>query len=605
VKPHRLSEEFSDEIEQSKSSKSRSELLWDLSRLFLQGQQHVSYDRSEGRLRVLETDEKRYRDDQITPLYRAIVSTLAVEYPSPSILPASPSSEDILKARASLEAVRYYWATAGLKGIYQELIEWLVSCGNAALHTVYDPDDGAIRTELVNPYDLFYQAGTTDPAQTSFVAVRRLADREQLQDQWSTSSSEIEDAPEVKSRSSILEDETIRDGVVEVYDVYYDDGSHEVRLVDHVLDHDEWDTETTPVALFRYMRVPGLLWAKGMTEDLIDLQVLYNRKNAQIIEAIDMFADPYILVPAGSAVPGNAFKVGASKVVRYNSAHGSPSYMLGASLPPEAYADLQRIRADMLNVAGVHSASLGQTARGVNSAKHVDALKQSDASQLQPTQAGIEASTVDVLRTVLVLMREHWTERRWIRALDSTGALINRELSATDLVEVPEVIIEAGSLFRNETADKRQRVIELHAAGLLQPDEAMQEMAFGTSSRFVLDKIASMSHAGELLNAAKAGFDIQLFPTDDVDVIRRVFEDFMRTEDFYNLEIAIQQHIAVVLMSLTAGLMAGAPPPIAKGELPEQPQGGGPGVPQVPGLPIAEEPGGQPADALFGSAEVA
>ena len=601
---HRLSETFAQEIDDSKSARSRTALVWDLARLFLQGQQYVSYDRSQGRLRVLDTDDRRYRDDQITPLYRAIVSTLSVEYPSPSILPASPSSEDILKARSSLEAVRYYWATENLKGTYQQLIEWLVSCGNAALHTVYDPDDGAIHTELVNPYDLFFQKGATDPDESAFIAVRRLADRDQLKDDWPKSAKAIDDTPEVKSRDSILEDETVRDNVVEVFDVYYDDGTHEVRLTDHVLDHDEWDTETTPVRMFVYLRVPGVLYGKGLVEDLVDLQILYNKKNQQIIDAIEHYADPYILVPAGSAVPGNAFKIGSSKVVRYNSAHGAPAYMQGTTLPPEAYADLQRIRADMLNVAGVHSATLGQTARGVNSAKHVDALKQSDASQLQPTQAGIEAGTVDVLRTVLVLMREHWTERRWVRALDATGSLIHRELESTDLVEVPEVIIEAGSLFRNETADKRQRIIELHAAGLLQPDEAMQEMAFGTSSRFVLDKIASMSHAGELLNAAKAGFDIQLFPTDDVDVIRRVFEDFMRTADFYGLDLEIQQHVAGLLMAM-GGLAAGAPAPGGKGELPQPGQTSGPGVPQVPGLPIAEEPGGQPADARFGSAEVA
>ena len=129
-------------------------------------------------------------------------------------------------------------------------------------------------------------------------------------------------------------------------------------------------------------------------------------------------------------------------------------------------------------------------------------------------------------------------------------------------------------------------------------------MAFGTSSRFVLDKIASMSHAGELLNAAKAGFDIQLFPTDDVDVIRRVFEDFLRTADFYGLDLEVQQHVAGLLMAM-GGLAAGAPAPGGKGELPQPGQTSGPGVPQVPGLPIAEEPGGQPADARFGSAEVA
>ena len=579
---HRLSKGWADELEASKSGRSKAARLVDLCRLMLQGHQFVAYDRVQGRLRVLDSGDQRYRDDQITPLYTFIVSSLAVEWPSPSILPASPSTEDILKARISLEAIRWQWSQQGLKHKLQRVVEWLVCAGNAAFHTFYDPALDIVRNEVVGFYDLFFRKGATDQSEAVWSAVRRVVDRETLAETFPDSKESILKAKAARTRSSLLEEDTVDEEMVEVFDVYYQDGSHEVRLADHVLDSDEWILGTWPVRHIWYMRVPGVLWGKGVVEDLIDLQVLYNKKNLQIVQAIEMHADPYILCPSGAGIPANAFRRGSDKVIRYNSLHGTPSYLAGLSLPPEAFTDLQRIKADMLDRAGVHSTSLGKTARGVNSARHVDSLQQADASQLQPTQGGLEAACEDVIRTSLVLMRRHYGKARWIRAMDSTGLLIHRELKATDLLETPEVSIEAGSLFRNETADRRQQAIELHAAGLISPDQAMQDMAFGTSGRYLLDKVAAIAHAQELLNGVKAGLMIELWPTDDTDAVDQVFREFMRTEEFYGLDMPVQQHIATIYAQVVLPMRPAAQQ-VSRPVLPEaQPAPG----PSVPGLPL-------------------
>ena len=597
---HKYSDRWEGELEASRTARSKQDRLADLSRLFIQGHQFVEYDRAQGRLRVLDRGDQRYRDDQITPLYIFVVSSLAVEWPSPSILPASPSTEDILKARISLEAARWLWSQQGLKRKLQQVIEWLVAVGNAAFHTFYDPDRDEVRVEVVGHYDLFFRKGATDQSEAAWTAVRRTVDRDALAETYGGASAEkVRKAKAARTRGSLLEEDTVDEEMVEVFDVYYQDGSHEVRLADHVLDSDEWAVGTWPVRHVWYMRVPGVLWGKGMVEDLIDLQVLYNKKNIQIVQAIENHADPYILCPANAGIPANAFRRGGDKVVRYNALHGAPAYLAGLSLPPEAFADLQRIKADMLDRAGVHSTSLGKTARGVNSARHVDALQEADSSMLQPTQGGIEAAAEDLIRTALVLMARHYTKARWIRAMDSTGALIHRELKATDLVDTPEVVIEAGSLLRNETADRRQQAIELHAAGLITAEQAMQDMAFGTSGRYLLDKVAALSHAQELLNGVKAGLDIEIWPTDDVDAIDQVFREFMRTEEFYSLDPAIQGHMAAtyagrVLPMRPQAQAAGRPslPPA----VPEDPS-------QVPGSPMQGPDSTGAPDDMTGAAQ--
>jgi hypothetical protein len=261
----------------------------------------------------------------------------------------------------------------------------------------------------------------------------------------------------------------------------------------------------------------------------------------------------------------------------------------------------------MLDVAGAHSTSLGKTAKGVNSAKHTEQLQQADASQLQPTMGQIEMATVDMVRTVSVLQKDNYSKARWMRALDETGALVSEELSNTDLADHPEVIYEAGSLFRSKTADRKQEVLDLFQAQLISAEDAMQEIAFGTSGRWSMDRVQAIQHGKELLNGAKAGFDIEVWLDDDIPAIRRVFAEFMRSPsgDFYKLPIEIQHHIAGIYSNVLGGASAGAQQQgggdleglgerIAAMQAQAQVEPGGPT--QVPGTPIEMEPGGPPPD---------
>ena len=588
---------FAVQFEEARKDKVRVEKRWDLCRMFLGGYQNVEYDRRKQQLRLVDEEaDERYTDNQIKPLYKAIVSGLAVEYPSMSVLPASPSTEDILKARTSLEASRYYWSAVRFKNLFREGVEWIASTGNAAFHTFHDPADKEVRTEIVSPYDLFFNKGATDKP-PRWTTRRHLVDRTKAADTYGSHADHLWQRPEYQSQGSLLLDDVVPADMIELFEVYWDDGRHEIRTLDVVLDEDEYNPKTNPLRHIWYVRVPGTRWGDGLVFDLIDDQIVLNRKHRQIITAVENQADPYTMVPTGSHIPVDAFHRGGDKVIRFSAAAGSPFYLVGNVIAPEAFADIQRVKAGMLDKAGIHSTSLGKTARGVNSAKHTEELKEGDRSQLQPVMAVLEDATVDVAETALVLMQTHYTEAKWVRMLDDQGRFISRQLDFTQIVDEPEVLLEAGSLFRHETADRRQKTIELHQAGLIDADTAMAELAFGTSNKFVLDKIKQMAHAQDLLEGAKAGFDIQIFPTDDIPAIRRVFEEFMQDEEFYSLPPDFQQHIAnTYLQTLDAsGVPTGGKIKLAEEAAPPKPagRGGGGGPAQVPGTPIGQLPPAQ------------
>ena len=584
--------DFADQLSDARTERHPYEVLWDWCRMYLSGEQRsVTYDGATDSLRPVRGREGFYQDNIILPLYRHIISGLIVEYPTMNVLPASPSTEDVMRARASLEAARYYWAVAELKAGFRGVIEWLACCGNSGFHTYYDPHDKVVKSELLSSYDYLRQKGTLDPKKAQWNAARSVVDKDELSDLFPKHADDIQKLAELTgNRTDSSGNITVPDNSVEVWDVYWKDGTHEYRTENLVLAEESFNPKTLPVCPAWYLRVPGNIVGNGLVGDLLDIQRLYNEKNRQINLFIKRHADPYILVPLGSGIPGNSFRPGSDKLIPFSRAGGPPSYMVGPSMPPEAFADVARILSRALDIAAVHSTSLGKTAKGVTSARHVDALKQADASQLTSTEEGLEYLASSVTKTALVLMKTNYTEKMWVRFLDQTGEFIHRELKRTNIVDDPEVLIEAGSLFRNETADRRNKVLELHAAGLVSAEDAMAEISFGTSGKYVLDRIQQLGHAQELLDAAKGGFDIEVFPGEDVSALKRVFEEFIWTADFYKLPVPYQDHVVLQFRKV----LMGGRLPAAQGDLPPgaQPPPEEPAGPaQVPGTPAEAEVG--------------
>ena len=91
-------------IAESKNEKKTEKRLWDLSLKFVEGRQWLSYDKriSQFITSNLQTDgQSRVTVNLLINIYRNVLSRLALSYPSIAVMPATPSAEDILKAKTS------------------------------------------------------------------------------------------------------------------------------------------------------------------------------------------------------------------------------------------------------------------------------------------------------------------------------------------------------------------------------------------------------------------------------------------------------------------------------------------------------------------------
>ena len=537
--------------------------MWDLSLMYLNGQQNIRYDRSLQQYVSLRTTPGRNQlvINLILNMYRAVVSRLQTNYPGVTVMPASPSNEDIAKAKASEEALKYFYHSEDVKRQLGKAIEWMVSCGNVGLHEYYDPDENKIKLKIISPYDMFYEAGCSKVEESAFVAIRSIVRKKDLIKAFPDKKNIIDDQVELATDQSedntfphtqSFQGESFFFPRIELYEVYFQDGKHGLVIGNHYLYKSDTPIKRTPVQLLKYTNLPDRLWGKGMIESIIDLQNLYNKARNQIINNVALMSNPKWLIPKTAGVNGTSIRGTPGEIIYFNAAGGAPQQIAAQGLPSYVMENIAKLQGEMLDVAGVHSTTLGKRAVGVTSGKAIAELAAQDTSQLVMTQENVEHAVKEMATCVLSYMKRFYSEDRFIKMFDGMGSMTFRSIKSTDIVDVPEVFIEGGSLFRDEAQDRDRKVLELLELGLIEPATAMQEISFKTGNAMVLKEVASMNHTQEMLDAVKQGAQIEVFANDDLTTFKKVFGDFMKTEEYYELDEPIRDYMRDVIIALTS-----------------------------------------------------
>jgi len=344
---------------------------------------------------------------------------------------------------------------------------------------------------------------------------------------------------------------TVPDDRIELMEVYWRDGRHAILAGDVYLYKGTWKTKTFPVQVIRYTEVPGRLWGIGLMQPLLDLQRLYNEQRTQVVHNVKLMGNPKWAIPKTAGVNSSSMTNRPGEKIYFNPAGGAPSQIQPVPLPGYVLDSITRTQAEMHDVAGIHSVSLGKRAVGVSSGRAMQVLSERDTSQLQETQTNVERAVRSMAMAVLELMKVHYTEPKMARMLDQTGKMVYEAISSANIVDDPEVFVEAGSAFRFDSRDRDQHVMELFQAGLIDPESAIQELSFRTGNSFITEKVQGMAHAKKLLDATQEGYEIEIFQSDDIRSMLKVFSDYIHTDDFYALPEERQLYIRDVVVALS------------------------------------------------------
>ena len=590
-----------DMIEQSKTQKSSYETAWSAAIRMLRGDQWIYYGGRAGGAQAprpggggdlfatipRKRGQVRLTINHMMNIARNIEARLVMANPKAVVMPASDSVDDVTKATGSEVALAYYWYADKMRQKMSTAIRWLVQCGNVGLHTYYEPgeqesvtesvkevepgDDsafsenveekaptpkkkkiGKVRTEIVSPFDLFFERNAVSSAESRWVAIRTYSTKAELKDLYPSKTEEI-DKLSVNTHQSEDSQIDVPDGRIEVFETYWRDGRHAISAGNTYLvtEHKPMYARKFPVQHIKYFTVEGELWGVGPMEQIADLQQLYNRSRTQIHANIRLMGNPPWLVPRTADIKKGMLFNKPGGVVHYTPGGGIPTPAPPQQLPSHVVQEPGVLREEMSDVAGAHGITLGRREPGVKSGVHARTLAEQDSSQMAVTRSSIEDALVEVYECVLMLMKEHYTESKVVRMMDNLGRAVWRSISRQNIVDDPEVHIDAPSMFVRDSLARDKQVLELAQLGLISPDMALEEMSFRTANSYVTKKFQALSHAKDMLEAVLHGRTIEVLPSDDIQAFEKVFSEFMQTDDYYKASPMIQDYIRTIVVDLT------------------------------------------------------
>lgn len=572
----------------------------------------------------------------INPLYCTVVANMLVEEPAAGVLPATSSMDDIAKAEASAQWLHYHWNEANVSDQIGKAVEWAIVRGTAGMLTRHI-GNGTVRQEPFGPDRLRAEPGITDPDASRFLGVTRLTTKSALMAQFVNREMRADETPESyaaavqsakkaidQARAPVVFNSTspqymgeLPKGYVEVLEAYCRSG-HWYLLVGNgtVLASGITEGGVMPIQVLRYIRVPDEFWGVGMVELCLAPQYAYSTIINQIIRNARLMSNPKVLIDRASKVDPNAFSSAVGEKVFYNGK--APTVWAPAALPQYMQALPPQLQSTMFDTAGVHGVSTGKRQVGITSGRAVEAMASKDSAQRMQTMRAVSVMVRDMSKVTLVYIKAFTSEDKAARQMDQYGKPALRFLKATDIVDDPEVFIEADTLFVMDARARESRILEEVRLGLLDPADAKKMLKSRLDPTESLRMLADVQHAKQALGTViMQGYmvpdplfdaeaidpmtgmpatapmvrSVDLYPTDNFKVFTDVIGDFIRSDDFQQLDLKQREDVHQFYLYVLQMAAPALPAPNAKasgGGMPALESVGSPETAGVGGMNGAE-----------------
>ena len=535
-------------------------LIWDTSRRFLDGLQYGRYN-SQATTWVTEPSEpgiSRVTVNLLLPIYNRLQSMLSVVVPYMGVRPASMTTPDMITAKTEAAVIQYLWEQAKVPKKIREANRWLITTGNSYLHTFYNQETSRVDVEVVSPYDILVQEGVNDIHDSEWLirrsyvyesVIERIYPKIDLSKVTPATIRAGEERNNFTYAASISTDE-------DQYEVLEYWSRAEKKHCILVGDQTAWEAkkydpaEKYPIVHFKFHRLAGRLHGKGAIAPLIQIQKEYNAQRSAIITNIRRMGNLQWLIPNNAGVEDVTNVPGA--IIRYNAAAAPPKQVPLNPLPGYVLDNVNRSHSEMLDLAGIHGTSLGKRVSGVQSGKAIESLVSQDVSQLQGVLDSVEEGAILLSECMLMLVKRHYTKAKMIRIFRFDGTMFFKNIKGADLSDEPDIFIEAGSLFKEHIKEREERAVQMLQLGLLTPEEAKRSIRFFGQESQIQQSVRGYNYALDLLEAALVGDVVQVLPTDPLNAIVEVFQEYSTSEEFRDLPMEIQQNVTNVLISVLA-----------------------------------------------------
>jgi len=554
------------QLERSRSAMRREHRVWDLCHLYYEGKQHLRFDRTDRRF-VLDPTSTRNNQvtvNRILPLINTRINSSGVAFPMVGVNPSTGNAEDLTKAISSRYGLKHAWDTNKMDRILRLYHRHLFKVGNGILFEWWCKKHKMTKTRCVSPYDYYLEEHALNKEESAFQAVRSFVLKRALKEAYpkdsdgKSTSAAIDEIADAQREEFGWRGKEMPRGRVEVWEVYWPNGKYAVVCKDLWLFKGEMPDGIVPIQHQGLYHRETRPMAMGMIEPIIDPQNQYNDIRAQILLNARLSGNPLWLVPVQSKMTKP--RAGPGARAYYNPAGGRPEVVKMPELPHFVNEQPAVLNGEMQDITIVHNTAQGKRTIGVTSGKAMEFLDRKD----DISTGGLDEDLREVLtewgRCQLVLMKAYYTKQIWVRLSDGAGSVIHRNFKATDFVERPEVVIEPDTIYREDRRRREARILEKVQIGIIPPEKALELIDADTPVGTQLKQMMYLSHALDILDAVKNGLDVEVFPSDDLPSLVRVFDEFIKEypEEYYLLSQDIQDTIRDLLVAMQTWGQPGA-----------------------------------------------
>lgn len=552
----------------AKMARQQFERQWYLNIAFYFGKQWVTWQYSQMPTslgQMVEPPQNRSRTritiNRVRKIIRKEMARLNKERVRGFVNPNTTDTVDISAARAADKLVDYLTDVCEVPDVMKRVDFWMLLCGTAFCKDYYSNSvnvGGAMGgpvVEAVAPFHIFVpNLDEPDIERQPWVMHVVVRDPEFLEKEYQVKVDETMTLASSTVESRLMTvmgmtDQQAKQKGVEVKEVWvkpndqqYPQGLHLIYIKGKILQAEAFPYAHAQFPFSRRQYIEsGMFYADSLINDLIPIQLEYNRTRSQIIEDKNKMAKPMLSAVEGSISPRKIRNV-PGEIILHKPGTNPPQPIPLVGLPNYIIEHLNLLRTEMDELASQQSQDGKQLPPGVTAATAIAYLQEDESSLVMDSIRDKEKGWQKVIQHMLSYVGQFWDAQHMVKTVGSNENFEAFNFSQSDLNGQTDWRVVPGSATPRSYPAQQAQIMELLKMGVVPAPMALNSLDLGDTDRLYEEMQVDVREA-DLENAKMAQGNPQ-----PVTNFQEHLQHIMRHDFYRKGQEAAQQNYQVDMM---------------------------------------------------------